>query len=180
MAAPDFVPLPKAERARVYQSPPWRFDPWIAARSGDLDDGQPLGPGFGYPGPDQGFMLRLARQFEGRLVLAEGESEDVALAGACAIGLRRASIFGRGPVIHDITVALRAFGFLGEGGEPDPELVLFRRNLFEGRDDGHHYGDVRLLVDSVPEPVLRMTPHQVRDLAARGWQRLFDVDVESY
>jgi hypothetical protein len=178
MAAPEYVPRPKAERARVYESPPWRHESWLAERPADLDDGQPVGPGLGHPGPDQGFMLRLVRQFDGRLVLGPDEDEDDVIAGACAIALRRASLFGRGPVIHDLTVALRAFGFLGEGERgTDPELVEFRRPLFEGCADLHHYAHLQALVDLVPEPVLRLSPQQVRDRAAADWRGLFKTRV---
>jgi hypothetical protein len=179
MAAPEFVPRPKAERSRVYESPPWRFDPWTAVRPADLGEGQPLGSGMGYPGPDQGFVLKLARQFEGRLLLGPGETEEDVLAGAGAIALRRASLFGRAPVIHDLTVALRVFGFVGAGPEPDPDLVAVRRPLFEGCAHRHHYGEMRALVDSVPEPVLRLTPPQVQERAAAGWRSLFDAGAGS-
>jgi hypothetical protein len=177
MAAPEYVPRPKAETARVYESPPWKFDPWMQVRPSDLDLGQPLGPRMGYPGPDQGFMLRLARRFESQLALAEGEDEQDVLAGATAIALRRASLFGRAPVIHDLTVALRIFGFLDDGHAPDPELVKFRRPLFEGCANPHHYSEVRALVDSIPEPVLRLTPQQIQERAARNWASLFEAEA---
>jgi hypothetical protein len=171
MAAPDYVPRPKAEKARVYESPPWRFDPWVTGRPSDLADGQPIGPRLGYPGPDQGFVLKLARQYEGKLALAEGEHEEDVLAGACAIALRRASLFGRAPVIHDLTVALSAFGYLDDAAA---DLVAFRKPLFEGTAHLHHYLELRALVDSVPESVLRMTPQEVRAQSGQGWQRLLD------
>jgi hypothetical protein len=174
MAAPEYVPRPKAERSRVYESPPWRYDAWLAVRPGDLADGQPSGPGLGHPGPDQGFVLKLARQFEGRLALGEGEHEDDVMAGAAAIALRRASLFGRAPVIHDLTVALRVFGYLGDAGAADAGLVDRRRPLFEGCADLHHYARLQALGDSVPEPVLRLTPQQVRERASADWRGLLD------
>jgi hypothetical protein len=170
MAAPEFVPRPKDEKARVYESPPWRNESWTADRPADLRDGQPLGPGMGYPGPDQGFVLKLARRFEGRVALAEGEREDDVLAGASAIALRRASLYGRGPVIHDLTVALRVFGFLPDGGEAPADLIELRRSRFEGVADAHHYAHLRALVDGVPEWVLRSSPEQVRTLARQDWR----------
>jgi len=170
MAAPEFVPRPKDEKARVYESPPWRDESWMPDRPADLHDGQPFGPGLGYPGPDQGFMLKLARRFEGRLALVEGEREDDVLAGANAIALRRASMFGRGPVIHDLTVALRVFGFLADGGETPAELVELRRPRFEGAANAHHYAHLRALVDGVPEWVLRSSPEQVRTAARKDWR----------
>ena len=48
--------------------------------------------------------------FEGKLVLTPGEHERDVLAGACAVALKRASLFGRAPVVHDLTVALTASG----------------------------------------------------------------------
>jgi hypothetical protein len=174
MAAPEFVPRPKAEKARVYESPPWKFDPWVAERPSDLAQGQPIGPRLGYPGPDQGFVLKLARAFEGKLTLTDQEHEADVLAGACAIALRRASMFGRAPVVHDLTVALSAFGFLGDA-EPDADLVAYRQPRFEGSAHGHHYLEQRELVDSVPESVLRMTPAEVQKQATAGWRQLLDV-----
>jgi hypothetical protein len=80
-------------------------------------------------------------------------------------------MFGRAPVVHDLTIALSAFGFLGDA-EPDADLVAYRQPRFEGLAHGHHYLEQRELVDSVPEPVLRMTPKEV---AAQSWRSLLDV-----
>ena len=170
MAAPEYVPRPKAEKARVYESPPWRPDSWTATRPADLDSGQPTGPRLGYQGPDQGFVLKLARTFEGTLTLTEGEDEQDAIAGACAIAMRRASMYGRAPVIHDLRIALTVFGFLS--ANPDPQLVILRKRLFEGVSGLHHYGDLRTLVDAVPEATLRLTPQQVTERFASDWRSL--------
>src|SRR5215204_1081107 len=124
MAAPDYVPSPKAQKARVYESPPWSEDSWFADRPADLPGGQPLGPRMGYPGPDQGYMLKLARTFEGQLVLTEGEHEADAMAGGIAVALKRASLFGRAPVIHDLRIAFTIWGFLAPA---PPELVKLRK-----------------------------------------------------
>jgi hypothetical protein len=177
MAAPEYVPRPKAEQARVYESPPWRFEPWLAERPADLDGGQPIGERLGYPGPDQGFMLRLARSFEGKLALADGEREEDVLAGACAIALRRASLFGRAPVIHDLTVALKAFGYLDDAAPPPADLVAFRRPFFDGVANHHHYAQLRELADMLRDPVLRRSPRQLDQLLTGGWRRVFEVDT---
>ena len=92
----------------------------MADRPAELADGQPAGPGLGYQGPDQGYALRLVRQFDGQLVLTNGEHASDAEAGCVAVALRRASMFGRAPVIHDLTVAFTIWGFLSGA---DPELV---------------------------------------------------------
>ncbi len=169
MAAPEFVPHKPAQRVRTYQSPPRHDDSWTADRPADLVGGQPRGEHLGSPGPDQGFMLKLARQFEGTLVLESGEHERDALSGCVAIGLRRASLFGRAPVTHDLTLALTIWGYLSEAPR---ELVDLRKKLFEEVSHEHHYRERRDLVDMIPEGTLRM-PHTAVDVGQ--WRALIGV-----
>ncbi len=168
MAAPDNVPVPLAERPRgsLALPPPRR---WQADRPADLDRGQPRGPRLGSPGPDQGYALKLAIRFADRVQTEAGEHADDALAGCTAVALRRASLFGRAPVIHDLELALQLWGFLG--GAP-ADLVEFRRPRFAGA--AHHYWDQRDVTDLVPEATLRMTPAQVKAGIA-GWHTLLAV-----
>ena len=161
MAAPDYVPIPSDEKPRVYESPPRRPDSWQTDRPGEIDGLQPSGTRLGSPGPDQGYALRLARGFEGRLVLTPAESPDDAVAGCMAIAMRRASLFGRAPMIHDLTVAFTLWGYLGDA--PDA-LTSLRKERFAGVASPHHYEERREIVDAVPEDVLRMTPAEVADL----------------
>ena len=114
VAAPEFVPVDRTKLLRTYESPPRRPAPWLADRPGELLARPARRARLGYPGPDQGYVLRLARQFHGKLALTSGEHERDALAGGCGVALRRASLFGRAPVVHDLTVALTVWGFLGE------------------------------------------------------------------
>ena len=44
------------------------------------------------------------------------------------LALKRASLFGRAPVVHDLEVAFTIWGFLGAA---PPELVALRRPLFD-------------------------------------------------
>ena len=136
----------------------------MADRPAEIQGLQPEGPGLGVQGPDQGYALKLARRFEGKLVLTAGEHADDAIAGCMAIATRRASLFGRAPVIHDLTLALNLWGFLGEAA---PELVTLRKGCFAGVASPHHYSANRAIVDSVPDDVLRMTPLQVAALVAK-------------
>ena len=53
--------------------------------------------------PTRATCSSLARRFEGKLTLTPGEHEKDALAGAVAVALKRASLFGRAPVVHDLT-----------------------------------------------------------------------------
>lgn len=143
----------------AYESPPRRSDPWVADRPGEIvGERQPSGVALGNPGPDQGYAWKLIRRFEDELVLADGERADDVLAGCVGVALRRASLFNRAPVVHDVKVALTVFGFLSE---PDPELVEWRRPLFAEVSDPHHYGTARRIADLVPEETLRLPPDQV-------------------
>ena len=170
MAAPEYVPHSPVDKARVYTSPPWSGEQWLADRPGELTGRQPLGPRLGYPGPDQGFVLKLARSFEPRLVLTEGESPDDAVAGACAVALKRASLFGRAPVVHDLTAAFTVWGFLDEA---DGELVRLRRPLFEEVANPHHYMELRRIADLVPQAVLRLSHEEIAKVASTDWRAFF-------
>ena len=126
------------------------------------------GPGLGYQGPDQGYALKLAERFAGRLVLTPGEREDDALAGCVAVALRRASMFGRAPVMHDLRVALELFGFLDEAADAD--LVAWRRDRFAGAA-GHHGYHVKLrLAELVPTATLRLTPAAAAGARIEDWR----------
>lgn len=175
MAAPEFVPRPAVSDLNApYESPPWSFDPWKADRPADLGAGQPRAAGYGNQGPDQGYAIKLARRFEGKLHLAEGEHEVDALAGCRSVALKRASLFGRAPVIHDLTVACTVWGYLHEA--PD-ELVQIRRPLFEEVSSPHHYADQRRVADLVPESSLRLSPQQAEEQHLADWQSLLELGL---
>ncbi|HSL57186.1 MAG TPA: hypothetical protein VK866_05035 [Acidimicrobiales bacterium] len=170
MAAPEFVPVPAHAAVRSYLSPPRRPASWTADRPADVvDDGQPSGDRFGSPGPDLGYALRLVHQFDDRLVLAEGEHRADVVAGCVALAMKRSSIFGRAPVIHDLTVAFTIWGFLDEA---PAELVELRRPLFAEVAHAHHYVERREIVDRVPDEVLRQSPAAVATAARADWRPL--------
>ena len=169
MAQPDYVPLSSADRVRPSERlpPPRRWFQDRPAEVGKPD--QPMGGRFGVPGPDQGYGMLLAEQFEDRLVLAEGERAEDAITGCLGVALRRAALFGRAPVKTDLELAFTAWGFLGDA--PD-ELVQLRKPLFQGTAKA--YLDQRDIVDRVAESTLRSTPAQVRELLRTDWRSLFD------
>lgn len=173
MAAPDHVPVQLADRARQGEiMPPPRK--WTATRPGDLVGRQPTGHMLGNPGPDQGYGLGLAQKFAGRLQLTTGEQEVDAIAGCTAVALRRASIYGRAPVVYDFDLAFALWGFLGDPPDsraPD-DLVAFRKPLFAGAS--HHYDHQREIADMVPEDTLRLTPAEVRRRVGE-WRTLLGV-----
>lgn len=119
-------------------------------------------------------MFVLARRFENRIQLAAGEHRDDAVAGACAVALKRASLYGRAPIMHDLTVAFTVWGFLREA--PD-DLVELRRDAFAEVANPHDYEALRRVVDAVPESTLRLTPEQVADEHATNWRSLLTPDT---
>jgi hypothetical protein len=172
VAAPEYVPQPPNQAVRVYESPPRRPEPWLADRPGEITSSQPRGARLGSPGPDQGYIYVLARRFEGKLQLASDEHEADAIAGCIGVALKRASLFGRAPVLHDLTVALTVWGYLGDAS---PDLIAFRQPLFEEVANPHHYPEQRKVVDLVPDDVLRMSPEELAEAHRRDWRSLLSL-----
>ena len=170
MAAPQFSPTPVVPTARSYESPDYVPEPWWPTRPGDIVGFQPQGEQLGYQGPDQGFALKIANGFRDRLHLQPGEHAADAIKGCLGVGLRRASMFSRAPVVHDLTIAFTIWGFLDPA--PPVELVAARASLFTGLGHGHHYSSARTLADMVPEATLRMNPQQAAAAYPAGWRAL--------
>jgi hypothetical protein len=173
VAAPKFAPPPGNGEVVSYRSPEYVPDRWMPDRPGELAGPQPIGPGLGAQGPDQGYALRLAERFRPQLVLSDAERADDAIAGCTAIAMRRASLYGRAPVIHDLRIAFMIWGFLDPA--PVAELVALRVARFEGVGDPHHYDALREVVDLVPEETLRMTRAEVQELYSVSWRRLLGI-----
>ncbi len=172
MAAPEYVPEPAIRHVRNYSSPPRRPRSWHPDRPGDGDRADVRGERLGAQGPDQGYVYVLARRFQGQLQLASDESETDALVGCSGVALKRASLFGRAPVLHDMTVALTVWGFLGDA---PPALIAFRQPLFAEIASPHHYAEQRRVVDLVPDEVLRRTPEQIAADHRADWRSLLSV-----
>ena len=175
MAAPEFVPADPTHQARSYTSPPRREDEWHPDRPGELvtTGGQPsVDAGrMGAPGPDQGYLLSLVPLLRDELCLADGEHRADVETGGVAIALKRASLFGRAPVIHDLRLAYTVWGFLDASAPAD--LVAERRRRFEGvHHTAHHYPELRAVADAVPEATLRLTPAEAGERYRSGWREL--------
>lgn len=169
MAAPKFSPVAPTDRARSYASPDHVPDRWTPDRPGDIEGFQPTGERLGAQGPDQGYALKLARRLADRLHLHEGEHLDDVIQGCLGIATRRASIFSRAPVVHDLHIAFTVWGFYDES--PDPDLVGIRRAKFEGlRHVGHHYAEAREVVDLVDPELLVRTPAEVEAAYRANWR----------
>jgi hypothetical protein len=164
---PNYVPLAETDRVRPSDRLPAPLA-WVPERPGDVGHAPPpTGPLFGLAGPDLGYGMKLANRLRDQLVLADGESVDDAVAGCFACGARRAAMFGRAPVIHDMRWAYALWGFLGEAPEG---LVAFRTPLFRGV--AHDYAAQRTVVFAVAPATFRLTPDAVAQARDR-WQDLF-------
>ena len=175
MAAPEFVPTRPTEAPRAYRSPPRRDDEWLTDRPAEVvgEGGQPDPDAgrMGAPGPDQGYVLTLLPLLRPDLQVGEGEEIRDVEAGAVAIATKRASLFGRAPVLHDLRVAYTVWGAL-DPRCPD-ELAAERRRRFEGIHlIAHHYPELRAVVDAVPESTLRLSPAEIDERYAARWQDL--------
>jgi hypothetical protein len=160
---------------RTYESPPRRPQSWWAKRPGDLSERQPSGPYFGRPGPDQGYALTLARAFHDKLSLRDGEREEDAIVGCVAVATKRASLFGRAPVIHDLRAAFTIWGFLDD--QATQELLDLRRPLFAEVSLPDYYIEQRRIAAVVPDEVLRRTHDRIATDYAADWRSLLDFSV---
>ena len=172
MAAPKFAPVSPTDVVRTYESPEYVPDAWSPDRPAEIQGRQPEGARLGYQGPDQGYVLTLSERFRNRIIVTLGESVNDAIRGCINIGLRRASLFGRAPVVHDLTIAFTIWGWLD--GAASADLVARRSALFEGvANTNHHYTEGRLIADLVPESTLRLTPEAATTAYATGkWRDL--------
>ena len=170
MAAPKSAPA-GAEESRYYSSPDVVPSSWDPDRPGVVEGLQPVGAGMGSQGPDQGFALTIAKRLAPKLHLQGRERLDDAVRGCVGIALRRASLFSRAPVVHDVTLAFTIWGFFDE--HPPEDLVGRRPTLFEGVGDvNHHYAEGRVIADLVPEATLRLTPEQAAAAYPARWREL--------
>jgi hypothetical protein len=142
----------------------------VADRPGDLTDGQPKGASLGTAGPDQGYAYRLVHLFDDRLHLG-GVDRDDAIAGCVAIAMKRAGLFGRAPVVHDLTAGFTVYGFLDS--DVPAGLSRLRQELFAEVKSNHHYTERRHLVDRVLDDVLLQPHDEITKQYHREWQSLF-------
>lgn len=171
MAAPRFAPTPAVNPVRGYRSPDHVPERWMPDRPAEIRGRQPEGDLLGYQGPDQGYALTLAEHLRDRIVTQPGESADDAVRGCVAIALRRSSLYGRAPVVHDLTMAFTIWGWFD--ASPPSDLLAKRRVLFEGvANVVHHYAELRQLADLVPEATLRLMPVQLEAAYPARWAEL--------
>lgn len=172
MPTDPFVAPDLDDRPRQQQNlPPGTAYPpshgWRGGRPGELGASQPLGALLGSPGPDVGFGYTLTGRSRDRLHLGPHEHADDAVAVVAEVAMKRASLFGRAPVIFDVEVAM---SLLGYDGDATPEFVALRGSLVHGAD--HEYQVRRTVVDAVPADLLRLGADDLRS-QIEGWRAMF-------
>ena len=172
MAAPDYVPAPVTAE-KHYKSPPKREGAWSASRPGETFGQAPGGLRQGAQGPDQGFALTLTKVFTDDLVLTDGEYKGDVNAGCVGVATKRASIFHRAPVVHDLRIAYTLFGYLDPKASPD--LIEFRKEAFAEIHYSFHYFEQRAIADMVSEEVLAQSPDQVAARYQADWRDQLDI-----
>jgi hypothetical protein len=170
MAAPRSTPAVSRE-SRYYTSPDVVPDSWTPDRPGVVEGLQPTGPLLGAQGPDQGYALTLASHLAPSVILQDHERLDDAIRGCLGIALRRASLFSRAPVVHDLRIAFTIWGYFDPA--PPDDLLERRERLFEGVGNvAHHYAEGRVIADLVPETTLRMRPDEAAAAYPVRWREL--------
>jgi hypothetical protein len=168
MAAPEYVPTATWAK-KHYSSPPQRSGGWTATRPGDtFGQAVQTGSTLGAQGPDQGFALKLVKVFDNKLELAPGEHRSDVDSGCVGVATKRASMYHRAPVVHDLHIAYTLFGFLDETA--DVKLIEFRKQLFAEVHYSFHYFERRAIADLVTEDVLAQTPDQVATRYRASWR----------
>ncbi|HPB46674.1 MAG: hypothetical protein M9952_08795 [Microthrixaceae bacterium] len=163
MSAPEFVPTSPTAR-KSYQSPKWRPGSWHADRPGELDGRQPEGDRLGAPGPDPGYVDRLVDTVESSLKLGHHEHLADVREAIAVVALKRASLFGRAPVIHDVTAAVTALGF--DQAPPSGDAGERRAALLEECHHPHFYVRLRSIADLVEAEVLAQPAAKITSAVA--------------
>lgn len=139
---PQGVPMPPARA-------------WRATRPGDLHGEQPKGELFGDPGPNIGYAATLMSQARDTLTVTPNERIDDVEKVVAQLAMRRATMFGRAPVMQDIDVARHILG-LDRHQKLDAKLVEARTHALH--NIAHEYPRQRAIVNEVPESLLRSNP----------------------
>ncbi|HEY9557729.1 MAG TPA: hypothetical protein VIR58_13410 [Acidimicrobiales bacterium] len=159
MSAPEHVPVGPLDAPRVgdlERFPPPRRPEDRVVRHADMTT-VPRESGYGTPAPDAGFALLLAERFADRLQLAPGEHLRDAYFAASMLAIKRASRFGRGPVITDVEIGFTLLGYLGDGSS---ELARWRAHDLAGI--AHDYHLQRHVANLVADDVLAQPVEQIR------------------
>lgn len=155
MPTQDFIAPRNIDTPRHEQNMPEGVDnpvpeSWVADRPGD-DDSKLNGAGelFGNAGPNVGYAYTLVARVFDSLVLNSAEHHHDVEPLVAEIAMKRASHFGRAPIMKDVDCAVH---LLGLGSELDPEET--KKRVLLVHDCGHNEHKRRKIVNSIPDELL--------------------------
>jgi len=144
---------------------------WRSGRPGDFSGpgDVPTGAGFGNPGPDTGYALRLLKDRD-LMIEADEDAERVRRTAVHLAGARAAA-FGRAPTSHDIDVALAILGLdAAITGTTRSALAADRKRWVGKAANGAKYG--RQMVAKVDSELLAADPLEVVERLQSGLRPL--------
>ncbi len=154
MTQPDYVPVAVGSRLRETDELATPQS-WIKDRPAELSamTGSAVEQGkfLGTPGPDSGYALKLARLAIEKIILDHTEHIADVVAVISSVAIKRAALYSRAPVIHDVNFAMRLFGYLGDISS---DLKGVRHSLVGGA--AHDYFKVRRITEMIPVSVLEL------------------------
>lgn len=147
--------------------------PWYTDRPGDFavapDQPDRDAGGVGAPGPDQGYALKLIPLLRDELRVSERENIEDAERLVVGIGLKRASLFSRAPILTDLRIAAVIWGLLD--AQAPAELVAERAPRIESlRHWIETYPRLRAAIDTVPTETLRGSLDEVTAAYQADWR----------
>jgi hypothetical protein len=167
--APTLVDTPRQEQnlAPGVHYPPAR--PWRADRPGDVHGQPPSDSLLGVPGPDIGYALLLVERVRDRLALAPHEHRADAEAVVGELAMRRASSYGRAPVMADVECSMLVLGY--QGGVA-PDFAKWRVLIVSGAHED--YWRRRAICGAVDRDALRLVPAALAPRVTDARRQLFD------
>jgi hypothetical protein len=143
---------------------------WTASRPGDLHTPAevPWGAGFGTPGPDTGYALKLASQAD--IELEPDEDRHNVESVLILIMSARASLFGKAPSADDLAFALLLVGLDADVG-PVPAAgvtALTANRRYWAPRVAHGSAQARRLVSRLSPELLRLSVADLRHQLALG------------
>jgi hypothetical protein len=160
-----------AQNASRSPSGPAAARPWRATRPGDFGGpgDVPTGAGFGNPGPDTGYALRLLNALE--LPIENDEDPGRVRRTAVHLVAARAAANGKAPTRHDVDVALAILGLDSAlTGTIRTALAVDRKRWVGKAANGAKYG--RQLVAKVDSELLQSESSEVVERLQAGLRPL--------
>ncbi|MBT8165699.1 MAG: hypothetical protein HKO63_00030 [Acidimicrobiia bacterium] len=142
---------------------------WSATRPGDFRSPAevPWGEGFGTPGPDTGYALKLASQAQ--FVLEPDENRHNVESVLVLIMSARASLFGKAPSADDLSFALLLIGLGADASVPEAGISALKANRkYWAPRVSHGSASARRLVSMLSPELLRLSVSDLRHQLALG------------